>query len=188
MSDPQYGTQIVRFAETAQVADDEEIYQFRVCKRTGRGNPPTIVNSFTSSDVKNKDGSDLNNTDVQGGRGPNQGSKNPKLYVEALGVTQQRLREVNNTDQPTEQNASDNLRLVPFATSGLLLIEQGDLPLRVGDPLSINYEGKADRTPAGSGGNVEDIKSVLVEINSTTPEVHSTVTYGKKHYALVYFS
>ena len=181
MSDPQYGTQILRFVETAQVAKDEEIEQFCACIDVRRGgakktNLPLIKTRGLPMDTLTVD------------------FTLPSTKIEIYGVTQQSLGRVNSVDNPSEQNASENLRLVSVATSGLLLIEQDfrkgsnlyNSPLQSGDPLSVTSRGKASKNNYGSEAG-ESSYSRLVTINGATPVVRSVVDYGRKHYALVYF-
>lgn len=178
MSDPQYGTQILRFVETALVDVNEEVDQFCVCKRVlGGSNSDSYL-------VKNR-GLTLGHTAAF--------ATFPDEKLEVYGVIQQSLKSVNNLNDLSEQNASDNLRFIPVATSGLLLVEQDTsleptvvTPLVAGDLLSITSEGKASKNNYGLDED-DRAKSQLVTINGTTPVVRSVVNYGKKHYALVYF-
>ena len=173
MSDPQYGTQTVRFVETAQVAATNEIDQFRVCQRVGDKNPTEIRTtiSFPATNAT---------------QAPTTGL--PTVKLKAIGVTQQRLRAVPTDTRLSEQNSGDNLRLVAVATSGNLLVEMDKTsgsPLDVGDSLSVDTSGRASKAATATAGSPN---AMLVDINGTTPTVRSIVKLGPKQYALVSFT
>lgn len=176
VNEAQYGAQSVRFVETCQVDKGTALEQFRVCFRDGTDTPTKVVNTHTFGN---------NSVNLSSGA-------QADALSNGYGVTQQRLSAVDSTN-PSEQNAADLNRLVPVATSGLLLVEQGDVALEVGDNLSIDNVGRASKiathTETGktiSAGNQSKI-SAPITFNGTTPVVRAVMDHGPKKFALVYF-
>lgn len=189
MSAPQYNPQQVRFVQNAQVESSESIEQFRVCYVKQVGGQHTDPVTITS--VKQLSLVDI---DVQAKNKPKKVfAHEDNLVKDVFGVTQTSIEAIDSSN-PSEQIASDKNRMVPVATSGLLLVEMNtshaDAPLSVGDTLSVDAEGRASKlgkkdndTPSSD----ERVKSAPVKVYGTSPIVKEVVSMGDKSYVLVDF-
>jgi len=96
----------------------------------------------------------------------------------SVGVAQYTL----NDNDPATGYATDGVRMLTVATSGLLLVE-GDGTLAaadIGTALEVISNGQA--SAAGTAG------SVAVTVNGTSPIIRDVINIGGVEYALVSFS
>jgi len=96
----------------------------------------------------------------------------------SVGVAQYTL----NDNEPSTGHATDEVRLLTVATSGLLLVEaDGTLAANdLGTALEVLSDGRA--SDAGTAG------STAVTVNGTTPIIRDVLSIGGLQYALVSFS
>ena len=183
---PQYNPQQVRFVQNAQVESSESIEQFRVCymKQVGGGftDPPTITTATTLKNVSHSKSQEEIFNDSE------------SIVKDGYGVTQTSLL-ADDAPNASEQNAADKNRMVPVATSGLLLVEMNtvddDSELVIGDTLSVDNQGRASKSGSAdkdtSHSAKEKLRSAPVSFCGVSPVVKEVVSMGDKKYVLVDF-